>query len=457
MSQDLRVFLSELENNDKNEILNVYEPLSRNHEPAEFIFELDKMGRHPVVKFHSIEGSEIPTLVNIMASRKRIATALGVEEDILAETYSIRSKHRIPPVILKNPPFLYKTIAGKDIDLTKLPVFRHTPIDGGEYITGGMTVACDPDIGVETYGYHRLQVKSKNKLAISLHSRRRMWDYLMRSEKKGENLKAAIVFGVHPLLTLSGQAIIPYEESKYLVAGGLMGEGVEVAKAPYSNVNVPFWSEIVIEGEILAEVHEKEGPFAEFTGFSCNRSTENVFVVHAIHFRDKACFQSIIGGMSAEHTTILGVPREGDLLKFLKEKLPNIKKVSVPYSGCGLFHCYISMHKTAEGQPLQAIMLALSMDHNFKFVVVVDDNVDVFDESKVLWSISTKVQADRDVIILPQQLGMGCTLDPSSDDLSRSSKMGIDATQPLSGFSTSIPTDYDARKKMKSLISRIMQ
>ena len=90
--------------------------------------------------------------------------------------------------------------------------------------------------------------------------------------------------------------------------------------------------------------------------------------------------------------------------------------------------------------------------HNFKFVVVVDDNVDVFDESKVLWSISTKVQADRDVIILPQQLGMGCTLDPSSDDLSRSSKMGIDATQPLSGFSTSIPTDYDARKKMKSLI-----
>lgn len=457
MFQDLRVFLSELENNDKNEILNVYEPLSRNHEPAEFIFELDKMCRYPIVKFHNIEGSDIPTLVNVMASRTRIATAFGVGEDMLAETYAVRSRHRIPPVVLQNPPFLYKTVSGNDVDLTKLPVFRHTPIDGGEYITGGMTVACDPDIGVETYGYHRLQVKSKNKLAISLHSRRRMWDYLMRSEKKGKNLKAAIVFGVHPLLTLSGQAIIPYEESKYFIAGGLMGEGVEVVEGPYSHVNVPFWSEIVIEGEILAKVHEKEGPFAEFTGFSCNRSTENVFLVQAIHFRENACFQSIIGGMSAEHTTILGVPREGDLLKFLKEKLPNIKKVSVPYSGCGLFHCYISMHKTAEGQPLQAIMLALSMDHNFKFVVVVDDDVDVFDESKVLWSISTKVQADRDVIILPQHLGMGCTLDPSSDDLSRSSKMGIDATQPLSGFSMSIPTDREARKKMKRLLARIVQ
>ena len=456
MSQDLRVFLAELEKFDKSEVLHVDRVLTRNHEPAELIFELDRMKRYPVVKFAQIEGSDMPVVGNILASRKRLAFAFGVEEDKLAEAYSQRSKQAVRPAVKENPPFIHRTIRGDDLDLTKLPVFRHTPIDGGDYITGGMTVASDPDNGVETCGYHRLQVKSKNKLAISLHSRKRMWDYLIRSEKKGKNLEAAIVFGIHPLITLGCQAIVPYEESKFVISGGFFGEPTELAKCPGIGVNVPYWAEVVIEGEILADTHEPEGPFAEFTGFSCNRSTENVFIAKAIHLRENPCFQTIVGGMSAEHTTILGVPREGDLLKFLQAKLPMVTKVSVPYSSCGFFHCYVSMKKTAEGQPLQAALLALSMDHNFKLVVVVDDTVDVADESKVLWSIATKVQADRDVVILPQHLGMGCTLDPSSDDLSRSSKMAIDATQPLAGFAPAIPTDEGARERMKKLLSEIL-
>jgi len=112
------------------------------------------------------------------------------------------------------------------------------------------------------------------------------------------------------------------------------------------------------------------------------------------------------------------------------------------------------MKKTAEGQPLQAILLALGMDHNFKFVVVVDDDVDVTDESQVLWAMATRMQASRDVVILPQEIGMGCTLDPSSDELSRSSKMGIDATQPLSGFAPRIPSDNAARDRMRKLLKK---
>lgn len=456
MSQDIRDFLTELEKADKSEILHVHETLSRNCEPAELIFELDKQKRFPVVMFHSIEGSVIPVVANILASRKRLAFALGVAEDEFAEVFSERSKNSFTPVVKDNPPFMYKTFTGDDIDLTKLPVFRHTPIDGGEYITAGMTIAKDPDLGVETCGYHRLQVKEKNRLAISLHSRRRMWDYLQRSEKKGKNLEAAIVLGIHPLFTMGCQILVPYDESKFSKTGALFNEPVELAQCPNIDVKVPYWAEVVIEGEILAGVHEPEGPFAEFTGFSCDRSTNNVFVPKAVHMRENPTFQTIIGGMSAEHTTILAVPREGDMLRFLREKLPMVSKVHVPYSGCGFFHCYISMKKTAEGQPLQAIMLALSMDHNCKLVVVVDDEVDVFDESKVLWSISTKVQADKRIVILPQHMGMGCTLDPSSDENSQSSKMGIDATLPLVGFSTSIPTNQEARAKMKKLLSEIL-
>jgi len=114
------------------------------------------------------------------------------------------------------------------------------------------------------------------------------------------------------------------------------------------------------------------------------------------------------------------------------------------------------MKKTAEGQPMQAILKALSVDHNLKLVIVVDEDVDVYDESSVLWAIATRVQADKDVLIIPQHQGMGCTLDPSSDELSRSSKMGIDATKPLNNFQgESLYLHQETIGKMKLLLQSL--
>ncbi len=456
MHQDLRIFLEELKREQPGDILHIEENLSANHEPAELIFELDRQKRYPVVCFHSIDGNSMPVVCNVLASRQRLARAFGVQKNELASEYAERKKLSFMPVLKENPPFLHKVCEGNQLNLNELPIFRHSPIDGGPYITGGMAVAIDPETGAETCGYHRMQVRGKNRMGISLHSRKRMWEYLQRAEVRGENLKVAVVFGMHPLITLGTGAIVPYGQGKYSQIGGFMKEPLEAATCPDSGIPVPFWSEIVISGEILGGVHEKEGPFAEFTDFSCHRSTENVFVAHKIYMRENPVFQTIIGGMSAEHTLILAVPREGDLLRYLKEKLPMVTGVHVPYSGCGFFHCYISLKKTAEGQPLQAILQALAMDHNFKLVIVVDDDVDVNDESRVLWAVSTRMQASRDVVILPQHLGMGCTLDPSSDELSRSSKMGIDATQPLSGFSPRIPSDHVARAGMQELLKKYL-
>jgi UbiD family decarboxylase len=156
--------------------------------------------------------------------------------------------------------------------------------------------------------------------------------------------------------------------------------------------------------------------------------------------------------MSADHVTIVAVQREGDLLRALQQNLPNIKAVHAPLSACGLFHCYVAMEKIAEGQPTQVILTALAVDHNIKLVVVVDRDVNVFDESQVLWAIATRVQADRDVLIIPRHQGMGCTLDPSSDDLSRSAKMGIDATKPLNGFAQGIDPHPAAQEKARQIL-----
>ena len=214
---------------------------------------------------------------------------------------------------------------------------------------------------------------------------------------------------------------------------------------------VPAYSEIVLEGELLANEREKEGPFAEFTNYACYRSTENLFRVTAIRYRENAIYHDLTPGMSSEHITVVAIQREGDVLKALHQNLPNIKAVHAPNSACGLFHCYISMKKIAEGQPQQAIYTAFAVDHNIKMVIVVDEDVDVYNEEEVLWALATRLQADHGVSILPQHLGMGVTLDPSTDELSRSSKMGIDATKPLSGFAPKIEMDANVEEAVKRL------
>ena len=202
---------------------------------------------------------------------------------------------------------------------------------------------------------------------------------------------------------------------------------------------------------MLAGVREKEGLFAEFTNYACFRSTENVFRVKAVQYRDQALYHDITPGMSSEHITIVAVQREGDVLTALNRSLPNIRAVHAPFSSCGLFHCYISMKKIAEGQPQQAIYTALGVDHNIKLVVVVDEDVDVFDEREVLWAMATRLQADRGVTVIPQHLGMGCTLDPSTDELSRTAKMGIDATKPLSGFAPKVAMNAQVQQAVRRL------
>lgn len=450
MSQDLRDFLRQAEK--KGAVRHVTEEVKREYEITTLMMDLDKEHRYPIVCFDQVKNSEFPVVTNILGCRERFAEGLGVTADKVSETYATRIRRRIEEwKVVKNPPFYAHTVTGDDIDLYKLPIPVHFPIDAGPYVTSGLCVAKDPESGAETLGFHRMQLKSKDKLGISLHSRQRLWEYFRRSEERGESLKAAIVIGVHPNISLGSMALVPYDQGKYGAIAGLFGEPLEVAPCIHSDLMVPAYAEIVLEGEILADVREKEGPFAEFTNYACFRSTENVFKVTAIHYRDNAFYHDITPGMSREHVTVVAVQREGDVLNALHQTLPNIKAVHAPFSACGLFHCYISMKKIAEGQPQQAIYAAFAIDHNIKTVIVVDEDVDVYNEEEVLWALATRLQADKGVSILPQHLGMGVTLDPSTDDLSRTSKMGIDATKPLSGFSPKIELDAEVEKAVQRL------
>lgn len=429
MRQDLRSFVEAYVEAYPGKLIRVQQSVSKIHDLQAISDDLDRRREQPILLYENVDGSTIPIISNVMASRQVFAFALGVDESKLHATYARRLKEYIDPVAVADAVWHHTVFTGVEVDLGVLPIPTYFPGDAGPYITAALTVAKDPDTGVETQGYHRYQVKGRDKMGVSLHSRRRMFEYQRRAEERGENLPAAICLGMHPLFGLGALSYPPPEVSKFHVMGGLFQEPMQKSRCVSLDLEVPTWAEIVIEGEILADVREKEGPFGEFAGYFSRRSTEHVFNVKAICMRKDPWYQSISSGRVPDHILDLGLLREVEIRNVLTRVVPNVTGVSVPTSGSSSFIAFVSIKQTRPGEAKHAIATVLGVDHYIKFVVIVDDDIDVYNESDVLWAIATRCQADRDVVIISGSLG--AMLDPSAAENGLTAKMGIDATRPF--------------------------
>lgn len=423
-SPSLRSFLAELPDDD---ILRISEPMELDYVPTALILELEKRRRTPVVIIERPVGFDSPVVANLFASRDRIARMVGVAPGGFNDAWGRALANLIPPIVVDGGPVHDVVVQGNELDAGVLPISRHFEKDAGRYIGSGILVCKDPDTGVRNLSYQRLQLKGPNRLGASLHSRGHIWDYLQRSAARRRHLEVAVVIGVHPAINLAAGAKVAMEVDEFDVAGALLERPVELVKCKTIDVEVPAEAEFVLEGEILGDVHEDEGPYGEYTGYSTDRSTRNVFVVKAITSRNKPIFHDIIPGYSAEHLLLGRSAKEAHVHMRLKEMVPNLKALNFPKSGTH-FHAYMSMKKTAEGQARHALMLLLGLDPYLKLVVAVDEDVNVFDEEEVLWALATRFQADTDMFMAPQVL---CNrLDPSSRD-GMSAKLALDATAPL--------------------------
>jgi 2,5-furandicarboxylate decarboxylase 1 len=428
VAQDLRSFVAAYGEANPGEVVRIAEPVSLEHDIMAVVLEYERRRRYPVLIFEKINGHDIPVVCNVVASRRALAFALGVPESELAGEYARRIKEPMKPVVVADPLFRRHVVTGDAVDLASLPIPVYFPGDAGRYITAGMLVARDPETGVETEGYHRLQLKGRNRMGVSLHSRRRMFEYQRRAEAKGQALSCAIALGLHPIVSMGSLAYPPAEIGKFEVVGGLFGEPLEVAPCATLDLHVPATAEIVIEGEILPDEREPEGPFGEFTGYFSRRSTEHVFVARAIAMRDQPWFQSIGSGRAGDHITTLGLIREAEIMNALSRAIPNVTGVHVPLSGTSSFTAYVSIRQGRPGEAKHVIPIVLGVDHYLKLVIVVDDDIDVFDESDVLWALATRMQPDRDLVVISGSLG--ALLDPSADSRGVTAKLGIDATRP---------------------------
>ena len=456
MNQDLRSFVREFEDRFPEDVIRVSEPVGLEYDIMALVLEYERRKQFPILFFDNVRGHEIPIICNLVAGRRSLARALEVPEEELAEAYSTRLKNYIDPVLAEDPPFREVVQESDEADLGRLPIPTYFPGDGGPYLTAGMVVAKHPETGVVTEGYHRFQVKEPRKMGCSLHSRRRMFEYLRLYEERGENMPAAICLGLHPIVAMGSLSYPPPEVSKFQAVGGLFGEPMEIARCSTIDLHVPAWSEIVIEGEFLAGVREPEGPFGEFTGYFSTRSTENVFRVTAICMRENAWFQSIASGMAGDHLTTVGCLREVEVRNALKKTIPGVKDVHLPNSGCAAFTAFVSMRQTRPGEAKHAINIAFGVDHYLKFVVIVDDDVDVYSEADVVWAMTTRVQADRDLVVI--QGALGAILDPSADENGITAKLGVDATKPIGDpFAERLVMDTDKMAWARELAEQLRE
>jgi 2,5-furandicarboxylate decarboxylase 1 len=448
----LRTFLADLEKRGSPEFLRVKEPVALDYEISAAVMELDRRKRFPVLLFENVQGSKFPVLANLFGSRAGFAAALGIEEDKLIEELALRNDRIIEPVLCDSGPVHEVVYKNEDADLGKLPIMEHFAQDAGRYITNSIVIAKDPDTGVRNASFHRMQVKGPRRLGTSLHSRRHLWNYVERNDAKGQKTPVLIVIGAHPIFTFGGMWKGPISTDEYAIIGGLMGRGLDIVPALTVPLEAPAHAEIVIEGYILNDVREPEGPFAEFTGYASERSTEQAIEVTAITHRRDAIYNDITPGISDEHTLMLAVPQEARLLRTLRAHYQNVTKVAYPKSGTCRFHVYIAMKNPAPGQAKNAAAVALGDDLSLKLVVVVDEDVNVHDDSDVLWAMATRMQADDDISIIRN--AMGAILDPSND-AGLTSKMIVDATKPKGRFPERHTFPPGAEARALEIVGRI--
>lgn len=411
-----RDFLNELEQSD--ELARVEYEVSPKYEIARELKESEN-----ALLFENVSGHEMKIAGNVYGSRKKITKGLGTDRDHLIKTMRNALSNLGEPEVVSEPPV--KEIVETEVNLQKYPILKHFEKDGGPYVTSSILIAKDSEEN-RNLSFHRMQLIDHNKFAVRLVPRD-LYKMFKKSEERGKSLEVAAVMGVHPGVALAAATSPSYEVDEYGIAENLYPE-LELAKCDTMEVEIPARAEIAFEGRLLAGERAPEGPFADITGTYDAVRQQPVFRVDQITRRKDAIYQAILPGNS-EHQLLMGMPREPLIYKEASE-ITKVQNVVLTPGGSGWLHAIVSISKQGADDGRKTIEAAFRAHSSLKHVVVVDEDIDIYDSEDVEWAIATRARADRDVVIKSDV--EGSSLDPTADPKTRlGSKMGIDATKNL--------------------------
>lgn len=411
----------------------------------------------PAMIFNNIKGHpDARVLIGLLASRQRVAALLGTTKEDLGKLLCRCAQNPIEPVVTDDPAPCQEVIhrvTDPDFDLYKLiPAPTNTPKDAGPYITMGMCYATHPDTGRSDVTIHRMCIQRKDELSIFLMpGARHIGAMAERATELGRPLPISISIGVDPAIEIGScfePPTTPLGYNELAIAGALRGTPVVMHKCVSIEENCIANAEYVIEGEIQPGVRVVEDQnshtgyaMPEFPGYNGRASSECWLIkVKAVTTRTHPIMQTVIGP-SEEHVNLAGIPTEASIWGLIEKALPGkITNVYAHPSGGGKYMAVLQCRKTVhtdEGKQRQAALLAFSAFPELKHVILVDEDVDIFDSRDVLWAMNTRFQGDRDIVTIP---GVRChPLDPSSNpeyspsipDIGVSCKTIFDCTVPF--------------------------
>jgi 2,5-furandicarboxylate decarboxylase 1 len=435
MTKDLRSFLNTLEQQSPPGLLRVKREVSRDLELTAVLRKLQEQGEYPAVLFEKVTGCAMPVVANVLGNAQSLALALDSTQEKMLQDYIRREDKPQPVKMVDDAPVHEVVVTGPELDLNRVPIATNCEKDSGRFITAGMTIVKDPDTGVRNVGIYRAMILSPNELGMSYEKHTHIGHIHRKLEAKGQPLPAAVVVGHHPACMLGSQSKVPFGVDECEVMGALMGEPLEMVKCKTIDLEVPARAELVFEGYILPDVRKPEGPFGEFTWYYGLERNSPVMQVTAITHRKDAIYQHLFAA-HPEHNYAGKIGREAVLYKRVKATVPTVRDVRMPMSGICRFTAYVQIAKEYDGEGKLAALAALAADPFVKLAVIVDQDVNINDDSAVLWAIATRTQPDQSTFFVPN--AAVSRLDPASYSIwsrvekdSLNTKWAIDATCPI--------------------------
>ena len=402
----------------------------------------------PALLFENVRGSDIPLLINAYGIDRRIATALGVDsldeiagrvETLLegARPTGIVEKIKAVPKLIRLADFFPKTvktgpcreiIEREGISLSRFPILKCWPQDGGRFITLPLVFTRHPETGKQNCGIYRMQVYDDTTTGMHWHIHKGGAAHYRAWRERKERMPVAVAVGADPVVTFCGAVPLPEDFDEMVFAGFVREKPVEMVKCETCDIEVPANAEIVLEGYVDPDESRAEGPFGDHTGFYSLPDEFPVFHVTCVTRRKDPIYHATVVGVPPMEDCFIGRAVGRIFLPVIRKQLPEIVDIHMPFEG--VFHnlMIVSIRKSYPGHARKIMHAVWGMGQMMftKVIVVVDDDVDVHDVGRVAWKVLNNIDPERDIEFVHGPLD---ELDHASRLPRYGSKMGIDGTR----------------------------
>ncbi len=474
--KDLRDFISQLEK--EGELVRVAASVDPNLQMTEICDRTLRAGG-PALIFENPLGFDVPVLANLFGTPKRVAMGMGEDSvEALRDVGKLLAFLKEPdppkgikdawntlpvfkkvldmaPKTVKKAPCQKHVIKGEDVDLSKIPIQTCWPGDVAPLITWGLVITKGPSKSRQNMGIYRQQVIGKNKVIMRWLSHRggaldfRDWQAL----HPGEPFPISVVLGADPATILAAVTPIPDTLSEHAFAGLLRGSRTEMTKSLSNDLLVPASAEYVLEGYIYPDEMAEEGPYGDHTGYYNEVETFPVFTIETITHRPDPIYHTTYTGRPPDEPAVLGVALNEVFVPILQKQFPEIMDFYLPPEGCSYRLAIVSMKKQYPGHAKRVMMGVWSFLRQFmytKFVIVVDDDINIRSWDDVIWAMTTRMDPSRDTTLIENT--PIDYLDFASPVSGLGSKMGLDATNKWQGETSrewGVPIVMDERIKIE--------